>query len=37
MTRAWLTPLFEALNLGRVPCLPGGLSNCPFERQGRQR
>lgn len=28
MTRAWLTPLFEALNLGKVPCLPGGLSNC---------
>jgi phospholipid/cholesterol/gamma-HCH transport system substrate-binding protein len=37
MTRAWLTPLFEALNLGRVPCLPGGLSNCPFEQRGRQR
>jgi phospholipid/cholesterol/gamma-HCH transport system substrate-binding protein len=36
MTRAWLTPLFEALNLGRVPCLPGRLSNCPFERQGRR-
>ncbi|TMR16976.1 MCE family protein [Nonomuraea turkmeniaca] len=36
MTRAWLTPLFDALNLGRVPCLPGGLSNCPFERQGRR-
>ncbi|TMR96866.1 MCE family protein [Nonomuraea basaltis] len=37
MTRVWLTPLFEALNLGRVPCLSGGLSNCPFERQGRRR
>ncbi|MGN9839300.1 MCE family protein [Nonomuraea sp. H19] len=37
MTRAWLTPLFEALNLGKVPCLPAGLSNCPFERQGRKR
>jgi virulence factor Mce-like protein len=37
MTRAWLTPLFEALNLGRVPCLPGRLSNCPFERQGRRQ
>lgn len=33
MTRAWLTPLFDALNLGEVPCLPGGLSNCPFERR----
>ncbi|MFI6484661.1 MCE family protein [Nonomuraea sp. NPDC050663] len=32
MTRAWLTPLFEALNLGRVPCLPGGLSNCASSR-----
>lgn len=28
MTRAWLTPLFDALNLGKVPCLPGALSNC---------
>ncbi|MFI7704726.1 MCE family protein [Nonomuraea sp. NPDC049480] len=37
MTRAWLTPLFESLNLGRVPCLPGGLSNCPFEQRGRRR
>ncbi|WP_188195073.1 MCE family protein [Nonomuraea sp. SYSU D8015] len=37
MTRAWLTPLFEALNLGRVPCLPNGLSNCPFEQRGRRR
>jgi virulence factor Mce-like protein len=36
MTRAWLTPLFESLNLGRVPCLPSGLSNCPFERGGRR-
>lgn len=34
MTRAWLTPLFQALNLGEVPCLPSGLSNCPFERKG---
>ncbi|WP_084956406.1 MCE family protein [Thermoactinospora rubra] len=32
MTRAWLTPLFEALNLGPVPCLPGGLSNCERKR-----
>ncbi|MEV0228772.1 MCE family protein [Nonomuraea sp. NPDC050786] len=37
MTRAWLTPLFDALNLGDVPCLPAKLSNCPFERQGRRR
>ncbi|MGW0802785.1 MCE family protein [Nonomuraea sp. NPDC002799] len=37
MTRAWLTPLFDSLGLGRVPCLPGGLSNCPFEQQGRRR
>ncbi|MEV0384833.1 MCE family protein [Nonomuraea sp. NPDC050643] len=37
MTRVWLTPLFDALNLGEVPCLPGGLSNCPFQRPaGRQ-
>ncbi|MEO3867281.1 MCE family protein [Nonomuraea sp. B12E4] len=36
MTRAWLTPLFDSLGLGRVPCLPAGLSNCPFE-QGRRR
>jgi virulence factor Mce-like protein len=35
MTRAWLTPLFDALNLGRVPCLPAGLSNCPFQRRAR--
>ncbi|MBG0829645.1 MCE family protein [Planomonospora sp. ID67723] len=32
MTRAWLTPLFEALGLGKVPCLPGELSNCPWQR-----
>jgi virulence factor Mce-like protein len=37
MTRAWLTPLFESLNLGRVPCLPAGLSTCPYEQQGRRR
>ncbi|MEV0993975.1 MCE family protein [Nonomuraea sp. NPDC050202] len=37
MTRAWLTPLFDALNLGPVPCLPAGLSNCPFERRGGSR
>ena len=37
MTRAWLTPLFDALNLGPVPCLPAGLSNCPFERRGGRR
>ncbi|MFC4007428.1 MCE family protein [Nonomuraea purpurea] len=36
MTRAWLTPLFESLGLGKVPCLPAGLSNCPFERQRRR-
>ncbi|GAA2847724.1 MCE family protein [Streptosporangium fragile] len=36
MTRAWLTPLFESLGLGRVPCLPGELSNCPWQtRRGR--
>ncbi|WP_344938758.1 MCE family protein [Sphaerisporangium flaviroseum] len=34
MVRAWLTPLFDALDLGRVPCLPGELSNCPWERGG---
>jgi phospholipid/cholesterol/gamma-HCH transport system substrate-binding protein len=34
MTRAWLTPLFDSLNLGKVPCLPAGLSNCPSERGG---
>ncbi|MFI6319014.1 MCE family protein [Nonomuraea sp. NPDC050556] len=28
MTRAWLQPLFDSLNLGKVPCLPAGLSNC---------
>jgi virulence factor Mce-like protein len=28
MVRAWLTPLFDALGLGKVPCLPGQLSNC---------
>lgn len=33
MTRAWLTPLFQSLNLGKVPCLPGGLSNCPFQNK----
>ncbi|MER6947708.1 MCE family protein [Nonomuraea sp. NPDC000554] len=32
-TRAWLTPLFDSLNLGSVPCLPAGLSNCPFQRK----
>lgn len=37
MTRAWLTPLFDALNLGEVPCLPGGLSNCPFSQRGGGR
>ncbi|MFI6923946.1 MCE family protein [Nonomuraea spiralis] len=37
MTRTWLTPLFRSLNLGEVPCLPGGLSNCPFERKGATR
>ncbi|MFC7587333.1 MCE family protein [Nonomuraea antimicrobica] len=37
MTRTWLTPLFDALNLGEVPCLPGGLSNCPFQRRGGRR
>ncbi|GIH95042.1 MCE family protein [Planobispora siamensis] len=31
MTRAWLTPLFDALGLGKVPCLPGELSNCPWQ------
>ncbi|MEU6724144.1 MCE family protein [Nonomuraea wenchangensis] len=35
LTRAWLQPLFDALKLGPVPCLPGGLSNCPFERGRR--
>ncbi|MET8986394.1 MCE family protein [Nonomuraea wenchangensis] len=35
LTRAWLQPLFDALKLGPVPCLPGGLSNCPFERRRR--
>ncbi|MFI6388485.1 MCE family protein [Nonomuraea sp. NPDC050547] len=33
MTRAWLQPLFDALNLGKVPCLPGQLSNCPFQKK----
>ncbi|NUR92286.1 MAG: MCE family protein [Nonomuraea sp.] len=33
MTRAWLTPLFQSLNLGKVPCLPAGLSNCPFQNK----
>ncbi|MEV5896818.1 MCE family protein [Nonomuraea fuscirosea] len=37
MTRAWLRPLFDALNLGEVPCLPAGLSNCPFSRRGGAR
>ncbi|MEU7833011.1 MCE family protein [Nonomuraea sp. NPDC049129] len=37
MTRAWLTPLFDALNLGKVPCLPAGLSNCPFEQGKKKR
>lgn len=37
MTRAWLAPLFDALNLGEVPCLPAGLSNCPFSRRGGGR
>ncbi|NRQ33974.1 MCE family protein [Nonomuraea sp. NN258] len=37
MTRAWLTPLFQALNLGPVPCLPAGLSNCPFQRPSQQQ
>ncbi|MEV0592193.1 MCE family protein [Nonomuraea cavernae] len=37
MSRAWLTPLFDALNLGKVPCLPSGLSNCPFEQRKGQR
>ncbi|MER6510633.1 MCE family protein [Nonomuraea sp. NPDC001636] len=37
MTRTWLTPLFQALNLGEVPCLPAGLSNCPFERKKATR
>ncbi|MFF5204433.1 MCE family protein [Streptosporangium sp. NPDC000396] len=35
MTRAWLRPLFDSLGLGRVPCLPGELSNCPWERGKR--
>lgn len=33
MTRAWLQPLFDALNLGKVPCLPAGLSNCQGARK----
>ncbi|GGK48896.1 hypothetical protein Ppa06_05550 [Planomonospora parontospora subsp. parontospora] len=33
LTRAWLAPLFDALELGEVPCLPGELSNCPWERR----
>ncbi|WP_344864352.1 MCE family protein [Planomonospora alba] len=32
MTRAWLTPLFDALGLGPVPCLPGALSDCAAGR-----
>ncbi|SFJ05259.1 phospholipid/cholesterol/gamma-HCH transport system substrate-binding protein [Streptosporangium canum] len=35
MTRAWLTPLFDALGLGKVSCLPGELSNCAGERGRR--
>ncbi|MGP3930509.1 MCE family protein [Nonomuraea sp. KM88] len=35
LTRAWLTPLFDSLNLGDVPCLPAGLSNCPYQRRPR--
>ncbi|QYC40834.1 mce related protein [Nonomuraea coxensis DSM 45129] len=35
LTRAWLQPLFDALKLGPVPCLPGGLSNCPSQRSRR--
>ncbi|GAA0412528.1 ABC transporter substrate-binding protein [Acrocarpospora corrugata] len=33
VTRAWLQPLFDALGLGQVQCLPGKLSNCPWERR----
>lgn len=33
MTRTWLQPLFDSLNLGKVPCLPGALSNCPFQNR----
>ncbi|MFG1702009.1 MCE family protein [Nonomuraea sp. M3C6] len=36
MTKAYLAPLFDSLGLGKVPCLPAGLSNCPYE-QGRKR
>ncbi|MDF5755907.1 MCE family protein [Spongiactinospora sp. TRM90649] len=32
LTRAWLTPLFETLGLGEVPCLPGGPGGCRWER-----
>ncbi|NBE93592.1 MCE family protein [Nonomuraea sp. KC401] len=35
LTRAWLAPLFDSLGLGDVPCLPAGLSNCPFQRRPR--
>ncbi|TDB97501.1 MCE family protein [Nonomuraea longispora] len=35
LTRAWLAPLFDSLDLGDVPCLPAGLSNCPFQRRPR--
>jgi hypothetical protein len=35
MTRAWLAPLFDSLNLPRLKCLGGGLSNCPYERERR--
>ncbi|GAA3468287.1 MCE family protein [Nonomuraea roseola] len=35
MTRAWLAPLFDSLNLPKLKCLGGGLSNCPYERERR--
>ncbi|MFE3451760.1 MCE family protein [Nonomuraea sp. NPDC059194] len=35
MTRAWLAPLFDSLNLPKLNCLPSGLSNCPYERGKR--
>ncbi|WP_214411128.1 MCE family protein [Sphaerisporangium fuscum] len=34
MVRAWLTPLFDSLGLGAVPCLPAGLSDCRRRRGG---
>jgi len=37
LTRAWLTPLFEAMGMGPVPCLPGELSNCPWQKSGKDR